>query len=108
LSPTGKAETGTRKFYVARVRGKLVDAREISVLMRWDGHANCSRVVELDGTPTLTLISEGGKFCDKTGTSLVHIEITSGHRHQIRAALSFIGHPIVVRNSSFWVFASSP
>ena len=95
LSPEGKAKNGTRKFYMARVRGRLVEARNVSALMRWDSHAKRSRMVELDGTPTETLVLEGGRYCARSDTSLVEIEITSGFRHQIRAALAGIGHPIV-------------
>jgi hypothetical protein len=39
LGPEGKEKGGVRKFYLARVCGKLEGERKILVMMKWDGHA---------------------------------------------------------------------
>ncbi len=109
LGPEGKEKGGVRKFYLARVCGKLEGERKILVMMKWDGHAKVeknfvliffagsvyffffgkrSRVVEEEATRTVTLVQENGKYDVESDSTLVTVEITSGFRHQIRCKKS--------------------
>ncbi len=95
LAPESKAAEGVRKYYVARVRGKLVEGRALNVSMVHDSRQKRSFVVEEGGTPTVTVVVGEGIYDPASDTTLVQVEIKSGFRHQIRAALAHIGHPIV-------------
>ena len=97
LGPEGKLEKGVKKFYLARVRGRLEEERRLCVTMKHDSRAKRSFVVEdgTEGSATVTIVQGGGKYDEKTDTSVVVVQIESGYRHQIRCALAHMGHPIV-------------
>jgi RluA family pseudouridine synthase len=78
------------KRYVARVHGAFSGEREIE--LRLENRGAHVRVVELGGRLALSRI-----HTLETGpeTSLVEIEMRTGVRHQIRATLAELGHPIV-------------
>jgi 23S rRNA pseudouridine1911/1915/1917 synthase len=84
------AEKRVVKRYLARVHGAFEGEREVELLLENRGaHV---RVVESGGRRALSQLR-----ALETGprTSLVEITMRTGVRHQIRATLAKIGHPIV-------------
>jgi 23S rRNA pseudouridine1911/1915/1917 synthase len=83
---SGRAE----KHYLARVHGALRGEREVALQLAQRG--DHVRVVESGGRLARTRLGAVERDGD---TSLVAIELLTGVRHQIRATLAHLGHPIV-------------
>jgi 23S rRNA pseudouridine1911/1915/1917 synthase len=81
------------KHYVARVHGGLPLAQPRTVTLRLAARGARMRVVESGGREAVTRLLRstpaGGD------TSRVEIDLVSGVRHQIRATLAALGHPVV-------------
>lgn len=84
------AEKRVAKRYVARVHGAFRGEREIS--LRLENRGAHVRVVESGGRLAVSRIR-----ALQTGeeTSLVEIDMRTGVRHQIRATLAELGHPVL-------------
>jgi 23S rRNA pseudouridine1911/1915/1917 synthase len=92
----GRAELSgrrARKRYVARVHGRLELAQARSVTLRLAPRGARMRVVERGGLEAVTRLLHAAPAGGDT--SRVQIELVSGVRHQIRATLAELGHPVV-------------
>lgn len=104
------AEKRVAKRYVARVHGAFAGEREIE--LRLESRGTHVRVVASGGR-----VASSHVRALETGpeTSLVEIAMRTGVRHQIRASLAEIGHPVVgdrlygseLELDRFWLHAVS-
>jgi 23S rRNA pseudouridine1911/1915/1917 synthase len=84
------AERRVAKRYVARVHGAFAGARELR--LRLESRGDHVRVVQSGGREA---ISEIRALETGAETSLVEVRMRTGVRHQIRASLAHLGHPVV-------------
>jgi 23S rRNA pseudouridine1911/1915/1917 synthase len=84
------AERRVRKRYLARVHGRLREPREIRLRLAQRG--DHVRVVERGGRESHTRIRPLEVGPD---SSLLELEPVTGFRHQLRAVLAHLGHPIL-------------
>jgi len=86
-----------QKFYMAIVEGRITEEGEVAVKMSKDEVINKSSVVDSgmndddDGKDTLTRYKPLKRFGRYT---LIEVELLTGRTHQIRVAMSSIGHPL--------------
>ena len=79
-----------RKLYLARVHGAWTEPLELRLELAHRGPR--MRVVERGGQPTHTRIRP---LETRPDASLVEVDLRTGVRHQIRASLAHLGHPVV-------------
>lgn len=84
------AERRVEKRYVARVHGAFAGAREVRLAL--ESRGDHVRVVERGGREAISEIRALETGAD---TSLVEVRIHTGVRHQIRATLAHLGHPVL-------------
>lgn len=83
-----------KKFYTALVRGKLHDGLYEAYIQK-DHDNNISKISDSPGKDTKKIAMEV-KTIETCGTySLLEIELLTGRSHQLRAHLSYLGHPII-------------
>lgn len=83
-------ERKIQKFYLAVVEGRITESGEVAVKMSKDEETNISTVGD-EGKDTLTKykpLKRVGKY------TLLEVELLTGRTHQIRVAMSSIGHPL--------------
>lgn len=90
------------KHYLALVEGKLKNKEETLVLYMYkDSIANKVNVISKEyydryhNTKYYETITKYKVLEERVNTSLIDIELVTGKSHQIRAAMSYIGNPIV-------------
>jgi 23S rRNA pseudouridine1911/1915/1917 synthase len=84
------AERLVHKRYVARVHGSFTGEREVE--LRLESRGDHVRVVSRGGRVALSRIRSLAAGAEH---STVEIEMRTGVRHQIRATLAYLGHPVV-------------
>lgn len=84
------AERRVRKRYLARVHGRLDGPLELR--LRLGSRGDHVRVVERGGRESHTRIRT---LAADASSSLLEVEPSTGLRHQIRAVLAHLGHPIL-------------
>ncbi len=84
------AEKRVAKRYLARVHGALEGEREVELLL--ENRGDHARVVASGGRLAVSHVRALETSAD---TSLVEVIMRTGVRHQIRATLATLGHPIV-------------
>jgi 23S rRNA pseudouridine1911/1915/1917 synthase len=84
------AEQRVEKRYLARVHGRFAEARELRI--RLESRGDHVRVVTEGGREAHSEIRPLESADDQ---SLVEVRIRTGVRHQIRAALAYLGHPVI-------------
>jgi 23S rRNA-/tRNA-specific pseudouridylate synthase len=83
-----------KKVYIARVKGRLKQPDLLVTLpLRFCGKSRKSVVDTSEGKPCHTSVSLL-HYLPADDTSVVQVEIITGRRHQIRAHLAAVGHPI--------------
>jgi len=84
-----------RKFYLAEVRGRMDGMTTIKVKLDTDDRKTTKVLAENDPDERRWTTVEALSHDHDKDTSLVRCLIMKGARHQIRAHLASIGHPIV-------------
>jgi 23S rRNA pseudouridine1911/1915/1917 synthase len=84
------AERRVSKRYVARVHGAFAGERETSLMLESRG----ARVRVVSGGGRVA-VSHIRALVTGSEQSMVEIEMRTGVRHQIRATLAYLGHPVV-------------
>lgn len=83
-----------KKIYHALVEGKLEGERRLEhYISKEEGNRVLVSEVEAEGSKRAVL--EFGVIKCQDGSSLLEVELETGRKHQIRAQLAHIGHPIV-------------
>lgn len=80
------------KKYLAIVKGTLIGEGEIDVSLKKDERFLKSVACEGDGKKSITMYKS---LYAGERASLVELELLTGRPHQLRAHLSYIGHPII-------------
>lgn len=83
-----------KKIYYCLVQGKLLGSGKIESRLAGAGRKGAQVVFDQQGKIG-KLIYEGLAYCNDKDCSLVRVELESGLRHQIRAQLSQIAHPLI-------------
>jgi 23S rRNA pseudouridine1911/1915/1917 synthase len=86
------AERSAQKRYVARVGGVLRLSRPREVRLQLASRGERVRAVREGGREAVTILE---RSTVQGETSLVEIAIRTGVRHQIRATLAHLGHPVI-------------
>lgn len=87
-------ELAKEKVYLAIVRGNLTSSGEQKHYLKASGEKGSVQKEDPDGVEG-KLIIERTWFNEAENCSLVQVVLQTGLRHQIRAQLSFMGHPIL-------------
>lgn len=85
----------TGKYYLAVVQGRMAPgtrAADQPLAVRPDSPVRCRMWPEAGGKPSLTIFHT---LAAGTAGSLVLAELVTGRRHQIRAHLAHLGHPVI-------------
>lgn len=82
------------KIYLAIVQGKLEDSGEIRHHLAASGQKGSKQKESEDGKEAILEINNT-QYSSEHDCSLVEVSLKTGLRHQIRAQLSLLGHPIL-------------
>lgn len=89
-------ERRVRKFYQCIVKGvPQVQSAELTHFLKKDASASRVRIYQDPVKGALPICTRYRLLKSSSSISLLEVELVTGRTHQIRAHLSFIGHPIL-------------
>ena len=84
------------KFYYCVVHGKMPKkADTLTGFLLKDGDKNQVRIFDKQVKGSKNIITKYKVISEKNNMSLLEIELVTGRTHQIRAHMSYIGHPLL-------------
>ena len=84
------------KFYYCVVHGKMPKkADTLTGFLLKDSDKNQVKIFDKQVKGSKNIITKYKVVSEKNGTSLLEIELVTGRTHQIRAHMSYIGHPLL-------------
>ena len=84
------------KFYYCVVHGKMPKkADTLTGFLLKDSNKNQVRIFDKQVKGSKNIITKYKVVSEKNGMSLLEIELVTGRTHQIRAHMSYIGHPLL-------------
>jgi len=91
----GIKEARVHRYYRTIVKGKLDKNGTIEGYLTKDGDLNKVEITSREKEESKKIITRIRTIRSSEEYSLVEIELITGRTHQIRAHLSFIGHPVI-------------
>ena len=87
-------ERRIEKYYIALVKGKIKDGRYEAYISK-DQDNNLSKIYDEPKPSTKKIVTDINTLETCGAFSLLELNLLTGRSHQLRAHLSYLGHPII-------------
>ena len=83
------------KYYLCLVKGVMTESQHLEGYLLKDENSNQVKIFQKETEGAAHIITEYEPLYTEGETTLLKVTLVTGKSHQIRAHLSFIGHPII-------------